>query len=270
MSPAEGAARMPSRTFGEVAEEYDAARPGYAAALVTEVLDYAALGDRAAVEVGAGTGKASVPFAARGIPLVCVEPDPRMTAVLRRNTAAYPRVQVEVGGFEEWDPRGRRFGLLLAATCWHWLDPDRRWDLVHAALGPGGAVALFWNPLGVLDGGLHEELAEVDRRHDIADSPHAMLASAYGEQRGGEEDGWPEGECRRDGRFTDLRAVRFRQEARYETGRYLAFLSSVSVYRVLPDDRREQILAETGRVLDARGGGIGMLHVSDLFLARAR
>ncbi len=270
MSPAEAAGRVPSRTFGEAAEEYDAARPGYAAALVTEVLDYAALGDRAAVEVGAGTGKATVPFAVRGIPLVCVEPDPRMAAVLRRNTAAYPRVQVEVGGFEEWDPRGRRFGLLLAATCWHWLDPGRRWDLVHAALEPGGAVALFWNPLGVLDGGLHEELAEVDRRYGVADSPHAMLASGYGEQPGWEDDGWPEAECRRDGRFTGLRAVRFRQEARVETGRYLAFLSSVSVYRVLPDERREQVLAETGRVLDTRGGSIAMLHLSDLFLARAR
>jgi hypothetical protein len=270
VSPAGDAAREPSRTFGEAAEDYDAARPGYAGALVTDVLDYAALGDRAAVEVGAGTGKASMPFAARGIPLLCTEPDRRMAAVLRRNTAPYPRVRVEVTGFEEWDRRGRRFGLLFAATCWHWIDPGRRWDLVHAALEPGGAVALFWNPVGVLDSGLHAELAAVDRRYGVADAPHAMLATAYGAQPGGEDDGWPEAECRRDGRFTGLRSVRFRAEARYETGRYLAFLSSVSVYRVLPAGRREQVLAETGRVLDARGGGISLLTVSDLFLARAR
>jgi len=62
--------------FGEVAELYDAARPGYADALAGEVLAYAGLGGRAAVEVGAGTGKATVAFAAQGIPLLCVEPDP--------------------------------------------------------------------------------------------------------------------------------------------------------------------------------------------------
>jgi hypothetical protein len=42
----------------------------------------------------------------------------------------------------------------------------------------------------------------------------------------------------------------------------------VSAYRILPAERREQVLAETGRLLYARGGGIDMVNVSDLFLAR--
>ncbi|MGW6917821.1 class I SAM-dependent methyltransferase [Kitasatospora sp. NPDC054939] len=269
MESAERVDRTRSQVFGAVAEVYDAARPGYADALVTEVLAYAELGDRAALEVGAGTGKATVLFAAHGIPLTCVEPDPLMAAVLRRNTAAYPRVRVEVGGFEEWAPESRRFGLLYAATSWHWLDPRRRWDLVHAALEPGGAVALFWNPHGVLDASLYEELAAVDRRHGIASSPHCAPASAYGAEPGsGEEDYWPEPGCRRDGRFTDLRGHRFRQEVRYDTERYLGFLTSVSTYRVLPPDRLERALAETAEVLDAHGGGIDMLHLGDLLLAR--
>ncbi|MFJ9648588.1 class I SAM-dependent methyltransferase [Streptomyces sp. NPDC101206] len=261
-----------AQVFGEVAELYDAARPGYADALVAEVLAYAALGGRAALEVGAGTGKASVPFAALGTPLVCVEPDSRMAEVLRRNTVRYPGVRVEHGGFEEWRSGGRRFGLLLAATSWHWVDPERRWDLAHDALVPGGAVALFWNPQGVRDAELHAALAEVDQRHGIVGAPHAEMASTYGDVPGNWAGvpGWPEEECRRDGRFTDLRAVRFRQERRYDTGRYLGYLASLSRYRVLPPDLREQVLAETARVLEAHGGGIDTEHFSDLFLARVR
>ncbi|MFD9720246.1 class I SAM-dependent methyltransferase [Streptomyces sp. NPDC059076] len=259
-----------SRVFGEVAELYDVARPGYSDALVRDVLAYARLGDRAAVEVGAGTGKATVPFAAHGIPLICVEPDPRMAEVLRRNTAGYPGVDIEVCGFEEWRPGPRRFGLLFAATCWHWMAPDRRWDLVHSALEPGGSVALFWNPLGVVDGGLHTELAEIDRRHGVVDSPHGRLASSYGDEpgSGGTDDIWPEAECLRDGRFTDARSVRFRQEVRFDTDRYLAHLASVSAYRILPADRRAQALADTAHLLDSHGGGIDLHHLSDLFLAR--
>jgi SAM-dependent methyltransferase len=260
-----------SRVFGEVAEVYDASRPGYPDALVSEVLDYADLDGQPAVEFGAGTGKASTLFAARGVPLVCVEPDARMAQVLRRNTAAYPEVQVEVGGFEEW-PRGeRRFGLLYAATAWHWFAPDRRWDLVDAALEPGGTLALFWNPHGVLDEQLFGELAEIDRRFGIDGSAHSEPASVYAGRPGSRLDvelGWPEAECRADGRFTDLRTHRFRQEVRYDTERYLGYLASISTYRVLPPEQREQALTETARVLDARGGGIDMLHVSDLFLAR--
>ncbi|MEE1782913.1 hypothetical protein PUR71_08285 [Streptomyces sp. SP17BM10] len=194
-----------------------------------------------------------------------------MAEVLRRNAAPYPDVRVEVGGFEEWDAAGRRFGLLFAATCWHWFDPERRWDLVHEALEPGGAVALFWNPHGVLDPGVYEELAEVDRRFGVAGSPHGVPAATFGAEPGqGEEPFWPEGECRADGRFTDLKAFRFRQETRYATERYLGFLASVSSYRVLPAEQLDGVLAETAKVLDARGGGIDMLHVSDLFLARRR
>lgn len=272
MSVAGGSGTVPGRGFGEVAELYDAGRPGYADALVTEVLAYAGLGDRAAVEFGAGTGKATVPFAARGVRLVSVEPDPLMAQVLRRNTAGYPQVQVEAAGFEDWDRGGRRFGLVFAATCWHWFAPERRWDLVHAALEPGGAVALFWNPQAVVDAGLHAELAEIDRRYGVASSPHAALASGYGDEPGDAQGdaGWPGDECRRDPRFTGLRSVRYRQQARYETERYRGFLASVSAYQVLPDERRERALAETARLLDARGGGIDMLHLSDLFLARAR
>lgn len=76
--------------FGQAAEEYDAGRSGYAAELVDEVLGYAALDGLTALEAGAGTGKASVLFAERDVPLVCVEPDPQMAEVLRRNTAGHP------------------------------------------------------------------------------------------------------------------------------------------------------------------------------------
>ncbi|MFJ6749447.1 MULTISPECIES: hypothetical protein [unclassified Streptomyces] len=75
---------------------------------------------------------------------------------------------------------------------------------------------------------------------------------------------------RRDGRFTDLRAVRFRQERRYDTDHYLRYLASLSAYRVLPDVSREQALAEARSLLDAHGGGIDVHQVTDVFLARAR
>ncbi|MFD6423476.1 class I SAM-dependent methyltransferase [Streptomyces sp. NPDC060198] len=263
----------PRRTvFGEVAEAYDDGRPGYAEELVTEVLEYAALGDRAALEVGAGTGKATGLFAARGVPVVCVEPDARMAEVLRRNTATYPHVEVVAGDFEAWSPGGRDFGLLYAATSWHWVDPVRRWDLAHSALGPGGTLALFWNPVAAIDPELFAALRDIDRRHGVEEPPHDALASRYGEEAGTVDGqvgpGWPVDEIRRDGRFTDLRTVRYRHNLRYDTARYLDFLASVSAYRVLPERHLRQLLLETGRLLDARGGAIDMLGINDLVLAR--
>ena len=279
----------PGRTvFGAAAEAYDAGRPGYHPALVAEVLTYAdaverTAVERTAVEIGAGTGKATVLFAASGVAVTCLEPDTRMAEVLRRNTAAFPGVSVEVTSFESWERGDRHFGMLLAATSWHWVHRSRRWTTVADALNPGGTVALFWNPQGVLDPDLHAALSRIDARHGLGESPHSRPASAYGHQAGdwsagcrsAEEAGgghlhvdWPAVECRSDGRFRDLREVRLREETHYDTDRYLKFLESVSTYRVLSDDRRRRALAETAAALNRHGGGIDMLHVTDLFLAR--
>ncbi|MGW6575802.1 hypothetical protein ACWGAN_27045 [Streptomyces sp. NPDC054945] len=98
-------------------------------------------------------------------------------------------------------------------------------------------------------------------------------ASSFGEvpgSWGGLPSGRPDDECRRDGRFTDLRAVRYQQHLYYDTDRYLRFPASLSGCRVLPSDRREQALAETAQVLNAHGGGLSMVLFSDLFLARVR
>ena len=57
-------------TFGVVAELYDRMRPSYPLALVDDVLAFAGVGR--ALEVGAGTGKATVLFAARDVEVVAL------------------------------------------------------------------------------------------------------------------------------------------------------------------------------------------------------
>src|ERR1039458_4096462 len=72
--------------FGEVAELYDRARAGYSATLVDDVLSFVGVdSDRLrALEVGAGTGKATVAFAVRGLEILALEPSLEMATVARR------------------------------------------------------------------------------------------------------------------------------------------------------------------------------------------
>ena len=49
------------------------------------------------------------------------------------------------GTFEDWRPRGAdRFGLVFAATAWHWIDPAQRYVRAWEALRLGGYLA-FWS-----------------------------------------------------------------------------------------------------------------------------
>src|SRR5258708_27019515 len=99
--------------FGVAADEYDLIRPGYPAPLVDAVLAHCGGPGVTAVEAGAGTGKATRAFAARGLAITAVEPDPAMAGILAASCAGYPWVSVVGGGFEAYVP-ARPCGLLFS------------------------------------------------------------------------------------------------------------------------------------------------------------
>ena len=89
------------QTFGTVAEQYDRARPTYPSAVYD---DLAALGGippgGRVLEIGPGTGKATVELARRGYEVVAVELSPDLAAVARRNLEAFPHAEIATADFE--------------------------------------------------------------------------------------------------------------------------------------------------------------------------
>ncbi len=134
------------RVFDEVPELYDRVRPAYPDDLFADLVAVTGIDDRSAVlEVGCGTGQATRSLAALGSSVTAIDLGAGMAALARRRLAAYPNVEVETSSFEEWDDRGRRFDLLVAASAWHWVDPSIGWRRAHDVLRPGGWMALLGN-----------------------------------------------------------------------------------------------------------------------------
>jgi SAM-dependent methyltransferase len=133
-------------TFDEAALLYDEVRPGYPEDLFDEVVTLSRIpaGGRI-LEIGCGTGQATLPFARRAYRILCVELGENLAAVARRNLEAYPQAEVHVGPFEEWRPQVAAFDLAVSATAFHWLDPEIAYPKVARALRPRGELALFWN-----------------------------------------------------------------------------------------------------------------------------
>ncbi|MER6046741.1 class I SAM-dependent methyltransferase [Streptomyces sp. NPDC001793] len=259
--------------FGDDAEQYDTARPGYPHQLVQEVLDFAAMGaDEAALEVGAGTGKATLPFARSGVPVTCVEPDVRMARVLRRRCAALPRVTIEVADFEAWVP-ARRYGLLYCAQAWHWVDPDVRWARARAALSPGGAIALFWNHWTLDSGELAERLTDAHTRLGIEIPADTLLDPRPRPARRG-----PEARQWRDmtaAGFVDPAHRLYSSVQQRSTSALLGLFASYGGYRAIPPRPRERLFDELARIVDEEPGGQGHVKgqaqvkvVTSLFLGR--
>src|SRR3954447_14276080 len=122
-------------SFGAMAEAYERFRPGYPVELFDLVMAYAGRPVRTALEIGAGTGKATRLFAQPGITLTATEPDAAMLAELRKQVPA--TVTPVQAAFEDLH-KGERYGLVYVAAALHWTNPDGRYPRLAALLEPRG------------------------------------------------------------------------------------------------------------------------------------
>lgn len=143
-------------TFGAVAAAYERYRFGYPDELLRAIVAYTGSPPISAVEIGAGTGKATVALAELGLQMIAVEPDPQMRAVLTDRTAGFDGVRVEAGTFESYEPSAP-VDLIVAATSWHWTDPETRWARAFRSLRAGGTIAILGNGSKFSDPSLDEQ-----------------------------------------------------------------------------------------------------------------
>src|SRR4051812_4997557 len=91
-------------TFEQVPELYDRARPAYPEELFDDLGALAGLREGARLlEIGCGTGQATLPLARRGYSVVCVELGAGLAAVAQRKLAQFPQVEVVNANFEAWE-----------------------------------------------------------------------------------------------------------------------------------------------------------------------
>jgi len=103
------------RSFGLHAELYDGVRHRYPTLLVERVLAYANVTSASRLlEVGSGTGIATLPFAERDCAIECVELSEAMANVARAKLAAFPRVHVHTTSFEAFDAEPASFVVVAA------------------------------------------------------------------------------------------------------------------------------------------------------------
>lgn len=251
--------------FGEVADTYDRQRPSYPSRLIDDILSFAGLENDTvtpAVEVGAGTAKASVLFAERGTALTCLEPSPAMAARARRNLAPFPNALVVETSFEDWRPAPHSFGLVFAAQSWHWVSPEVRYKRAQEALRDEGTLALFWNVI-VRRG--DEELEK-----DLSAAYGDLIPNKRGRLEPIESRNWVMGEIEASGLFTSKAPTVLREPwARsYDTEDWLELLSTQSDHRMLDEDVRAGLFDRVRTAVDSNGGRVEVHYVTVGYLAR--
>jgi SAM-dependent methyltransferase len=244
-------------TFGSVASAYERFRPGYPEAVADAVLEYAGRPVRTALEIGAGTGKATRLFARRGITVTATDPDAAMLAELRRHVP--DTVTVVRAAFEELPPTPRH-DLVYAAASLHWTDPEGRWARVAGMLAAGGVFASFGGQLHLADPDVEDAVRTA--RSDVV--PDDGIASPDGTPPDSPLQ-WPGTELTRSQLFSDVRQSVIERRITWTARAYVGHLSTISAYLQLPEQAHERVL---GRILHALPDQVAINGDLTLHLAR--
>jgi len=127
--------------FGQAADAYQTFRPDYPSEVFERVLA-AVPRDRRdlAIDLGAGTGKATRILVEHFQQVIAIEADPLMAAKI---PDAAPQAIVRIAKAEEWQQQPATVDLVNIATALHWMEVPVVIENVERWLRPGGVLAVY-------------------------------------------------------------------------------------------------------------------------------
>lgn len=251
--------------WNEVARLYDETRPPYPDQLIDDIISGAQLSPGShLLEIGAGTGKATVMLADRGFRVHCVEPGRNLADILLEKCSDYPGVSVDITSFEEWTPRNTsQFDLVYSAQAFNWVDPGVRYQKSHQLLREDGYLALFWYQPSSTNPQLVDEIDAVTRQY-----VHEACGNG-GSAGNGMVPSW-ESDIASSGLFHSPQVFEYQDESVLTARSYVKTLQSQSSIASLDEDAKARISDEIIPIINRNGGSVTTLLNYKMYLAKRR
>lgn len=248
-------------TFDQVASLYRAVRPEYPQALIEDVVSFAGLkpGDLI-LEVGCGTGQATKSFAARGFPILAIDPGPEMLRVARESLAGFKNIELIESTFEAWSADTTVVQLIIAAQSWHWVAPEVRFTKAADVLSPAGVLAVFGHvPVG-LPPTLLDRFKEISLRHlGFSRPPPEAWYLPIGPFKGWFDE---------SGLFGPVKHQCYPWQWQHTASSYIDFLRTRSDVRMLAPSVRDALLCDFAEAIEGQGGEFEVDYETHLYMAR--
>jgi GrpB-like predicted nucleotidyltransferase (UPF0157 family)/SAM-dependent methyltransferase len=250
--------------FDDVAETYDARRPGYPSAVFDAIRAYGRWADLPKVlEVGIGTGQATTQMAALGWQVLGIEPGAQLAAIARQRLTTFAHVRVLTATFESAELESGDFDLVASATAWHWVDPHVGYDKAARSLRAGGTIALWWNAHVPDTDDVRWE--PIRRTYEDVAPELAVLARLTPDR----PDYDPAAELAASGWFSSIERHVFPFTVQYRPDEFVSLLDTYASHHELGDTRRGELYERLIRTIDVElDGAVTKPYEAELVLGR--
>jgi ubiquinone/menaquinone biosynthesis C-methylase UbiE len=259
--------------FDEIVEEYDKIRSEYPAELFKDIISYSGTGtNKKALEIGAGTGKATKPFLDAGYNVTAVELSENMARFLQKKFNEYDKFNVIKADFESVSPEDNSYDLIYSATAFHWVNPRLGCPKAFRLLKNGGVFALFrYNMIPPVNEVLFDEIQNVYEKHY-----YSFYTSNKRPVRISRDDSWKPAELLHRFGFESLEDYGFGDIAMklydavriYSTDDFISLRDTMSDHRALPEANRTALYAGFREVLKKYGGQYKEEYIFQLYMGR--
>jgi SAM-dependent methyltransferase len=253
-------------SFDEASHEYDEARPGYPDEIIEDIIHITNIPNGGKIlEVGCGTGQATIPFAKRGYMMLCLDIGKELVEIAREKCKTYANVEIHNVSFEDWETERGAFDLLISATAFHWVPQEIGYSKAATVLKDTGFIALFWNMHPTPYTGFFEDVQRIYRQ--VVPEWEDPRSQPRTEKRTQE---WAE-YINETGLFEKVQVRLYRWLRVYTTSQYLKLLDTYSDHRSLDDRRRHQLYVGIRTLLEEKyGGNVTRPYLSALYIAKKR
>lgn len=260
-----------------IAGIYEEIRPSYPERLIDDVIRKTnlKLNDNL-LEIGAGTGKATVQFAGKGFTIKAIEIGEDMAEILLDKCANYPNVSVDVTSFEEWiSPNNQKYDMIYSAQAFHWINKNVKYKKCHELLKDNGYLILFWyNP----SNDKSDKTREIHEKVDVIVNKYV---SDYFNDKGKPERLEHDGVYKEDERKIEISSsglfelkekIDYTHEIKNNAEQYLKAMESVPAFASILDGLDDNIIEsldnEIRELIKNYGGYVSTLFNFSLYITK--
>lgn len=250
------------KTFNTDEYNYDKSRPDYPKELFEDIFNYVNLsGSSNVLEIGIGTGQATLPFLNKGCNVSAVELGDKLAIYCAQKFLHFNNFNIINSDFIKADLPEKSFDFIYSATAFHWIPKDNGYAKIKSLLKSDGNIALFWNHPFVSNSSDKTNLASmtVYKKYRPNDkTPVEFDLSKCQEQIN---------ELKYYG-FTNIKSKVYKRIRRLASDEYISLIKTYSDHNALSEKVQKSFERDMKQAIDGVGGIINIYDTIDLYLLK--